>query len=146
MNKERKTLVPYHKEFNIPRQILFEVIVRVLKKLEPILRQHIDHTLEIERHIFSVPELPKHLHGSRIVHISDMHFHEKWDPEKMAEALLQKLRIIKQEAGDTPVTCVFTGDILSKHTNFSAVQPHIIRFMNKFREIFGIRTILRACE
>jgi hypothetical protein len=57
----QKTLVPYHKEFHPVRQILFEVIVRVLKRFEPILRRHIDHTLEIERHIFSIPELPEHL-------------------------------------------------------------------------------------
>ncbi len=56
-----KTLVPYHKEFNPARQILFEIIVRILKRLEPILRRHIDHTLEIERYIFSPPNLPQHL-------------------------------------------------------------------------------------
>ncbi len=70
------------------------------------------------------------------MHISDTHFHEQWEPDKMAEALIEKLRIIKQEATTKRVVCVFTGDMLSKHTNFSAVRPHIVRFMQRFRDIF----------
>lgn len=65
-----------------------------------------------------------------------MHIHENWEPENMIAALLEKLRVIKQEAGDSPVVCVFTGDIFSKHTDFATVEPHIKRFMQEFRKIF----------
>ena len=136
MKQNHPTIVPYHREFNPARQIIFEIIVRILKRFEPILQKHINHFLEVERYIVTVPGLPVNISGAYIVHISDMHFHEKWEPEKMTEALLEKLKIIKHDAEKSPVICVFTGDILSKHTNFSAVQPHIIRFMNRFREIF----------
>jgi hypothetical protein len=64
----------------------------------------------------------------------------------MAGALLEKLRIIKQEAGESLIICVFTGDKLSKHTNFSAVRPHIVRFIQRFRDIFGSDARLYACE
>lgn len=141
-----KTLVPYHREFNPTRQILFEVIVRILKRLEPILRRHINHTLEIERHIFEIPQFPVQLSWTRIVHISDMHFHEQWEPDKMIEALIEKLRVVKAEAGDNSVVCVMSGDIVSKHTNFSAVRPHIVRFMRWFRDIFWHEAQLYACE
>ena len=65
-----------------------------------------------------------------------MHFHEKWEPEKMMQALLGKLRMIQKESPDKEVVCLFSGDIVSKGTNFLAVKPHIEAFMTEFHGIF----------
>lgn len=65
-----------------------------------------------------------------------MHFHEKWQPIDMALVMIEKLALIQQEAGEHKVFCVFTGDILCKHTHFEAVKSSLSGFMHAFHQLF----------
>jgi hypothetical protein len=65
-----------------------------------------------------------------------MHFHEKWQPIDMALAMVKKLALIQHEAGENKVFCVFTGDIVSKHTHFEAIKSSLSDFMHVFHWLF----------
>jgi predicted MPP superfamily phosphohydrolase len=76
--------------------------------------------IEFNRLALRIDGLPRQLEGFRLLHLSDLHVREKWDPAY--EALLDRI------AADPPDLIAITGDLIDTRW----LPERVLQTMNKF--------------
>ena len=81
-----------------------------------------------------VPDLPDELDGLRIVQVSDLHLHRRW--EKGLQLLLDEL------AADPPDLVLLTGDLVEDKKDHRPAMPLVKQFLRGLSSRRGVYSIL----
>jgi len=81
-----------------------------------------------------VPELPAALEGTRIVHISDLHFRQRW--------LKEYDEVIARLGENPPDVVVITGDFVDDKYDPRPAMPTVERFVTQLKARRGVVSIL----
>ena len=81
-----------------------------------------------------LPDLPDELDGLRLVQVSDLHLHRRW--EKGLQLLLDEL------AADPPDLVLLTGDLVEDKRDHRPAMPLVTRFLRGLKSRHGVYSIL----
>jgi predicted MPP superfamily phosphohydrolase len=83
----------------------------------------------------TLPQLPAELHGTRIVHLSDLHLRKRW-PAELGE-------LIERINADPPADLVlFTGDFVDSKKDHRPALPLVERLVKSLRPRSGVWAIV----